>query len=71
MTSAIKVIAPAVILAAAMWALASRGGGAGMTEDEWVHTAHSVQLRPPMPGFILSHDSISTRRCAGRGRSQT
>jgi hypothetical protein len=50
MTSAIKAIAATVVLAAATWALASRGGVAGMTEDEWVHTAHSVQLRPPMRG---------------------
>jgi hypothetical protein len=26
-----------------------------VTEDEWVRLAHSVQLRPPMPWFIL-HD---------------
>jgi hypothetical protein len=26
-----------------------------VTEDEWVRIAHSVQLRPPMPWFIL-HD---------------
>jgi hypothetical protein len=26
-----------------------------VTEDEWVQTAHTVQLRPPMPWFIL-HD---------------
>ena len=115
MTSAFKLIGATVVLAAATWVLASRGGVADrdsiargryiaqiaacndchtpgyidtagdvpekdwligntlgwsgdwgttyppnlrlymqrMTEDEWVRTAHSVQLRPPMPWFIL------------------
>lgn len=38
----------------------------GLTEDQWVHTAQTVRLRPPMPWFALRDMSESDLRALYR-----